>query len=839
MRAHRARPPALRRRPRRHRDPPGGRGSTSARCRSPRAATSARRRSRGCYYRGKPNRQLRGLRLSAPADAGDAAQVRRPRGRARSASVARLAAARPDRAGARAPRGAARRPVSVGADGADGRGRRAAVRLSRARTLERSTAPAADRARAAASSGCEARYVATIRTSSTSSGGTCAPSSPARPPRASAARGALASCRSVAGSGPQSTSRPPTSQNAVAARRRPGARRAPAAAARGSPRARRRAARGSTRSRRAAPAQPRRPLVALLGRGGAHLRLDVVEQRARRRRRRRTAAAPRRAGGGRGSGPGRPGTATGSGPSARRPTGCSRRGSRRPQWRSPNSESSCSTSSRASRRPRSGPIVTAWPGRRLGGDLEDRERDVEPAADVHEPVVAACQADVAGRAQLLDQPVLEHQRARAPSAWLGSRRSRRARSTAAGARRGREVRARPAADRDRLADVQRRARRRRGTGTRRDRAAARAKSSCGRRSRRRRLRGALPGAGVAGRGARAARARRRPSTALAHSRGNSAHSTRAHVSASASARCASSTSIPSASASAPSRRSRCSGSSARASAAVHSTGGSGHSRPDALERLPQHAAVERRVVGDQHAARAAARQARGSTVLERRRAVDHRLRDAGEALDPAPQRHARAHQRRPAVVQLAAADQHRADLGQLARVAAEAVGLGVDDEELGGRDRLLEQVQATRDTPRAGRHEQVLADSRRLTTGWRGSIAPEPGKESCDRHRPRHESYGARRRHARGVDRVRERLRGLSGAEYERAEHESWTELQSELRRARASPQDAHSGQHCLSLNRTPHLARFELVGLLFLAEREETWAACGRRSPGCSRWVP
>ena len=48
----------------------------------------------------------------------------------------------------------------------------------------------------------------------------------------------------------------------------------------------------------------------------------------------------------------------------------------------------------------------------------------------------------------------------------------------------------------------------------------------------------------------------------------------------------------------------------------------------------------------------------------------------------------------PAVVQLAAADEHRADLGQLARVAAEAVGLGVDDEELGGCDRLLEQIQA-------------------------------------------------------------------------------------------------------------------------------------------------
>ena len=48
---------------------------------------------------------------------------------------------------------------------------------------------------------------------------------------------------------------------------------------------------------------------------------------------------------------------------------------------------------------------------------------------------------------------------------------------------------------------------------------------------------------------------------------------------------------------------------------------------------------------------------------------DERLRDADE--------------RAPAVVQLAAADQHRADLGQLAALAREPVGLGVDGEELG------------------------------------------------------------------------------------------------------------------------------------------------------------
>ncbi len=68
-------------------------------------------------------------------------------------------------------------------------------------------------------------------------------------------------------------------------------------------------------------------------------------------------------------------------------------------------------------------------------------------------------------------------------------------------------------------------------------------------------------------------------SAFAHSRGNSAHSTRAHVSASASARCAISTSIPSASARTLNPRRFCSGNNLRASAAVHRTGGFGHSSP--------------------------------------------------------------------------------------------------------------------------------------------------------------------------------------------------------------------------------------------------------------------
>ena len=48
--------------------------------------------------------------------------------------------------------------------------------------------------------------------------------------------------------------------------------------------------------------------------------------------------------------------------------------------------------------------------RRARRDLEDRKRDVEAAAYVHEPVIGPGQADVSGGMKLLDQPVLEHQR---------------------------------------------------------------------------------------------------------------------------------------------------------------------------------------------------------------------------------------------------------------------------------------------------------------------------------------------------------------------------------------------------------------------------------------------
>ena len=111
------------------------------------------------------------------------------------------------------------------------------------------------------------------------------------------------------------------------------------------------------------------------------------------------------------------------------------------------------------------------------------------------------------------------------------------------------------------------------------------------------------------------------------------------------------------------------------------TGGSGHWSCARSNACAQHAAVERGAVGDEHAALEQVGQI-GQRRLGGRRLVDHRLGDPRVVLDPARQRPLHAHQRLPALVQLAAADQHRPDLGQLAGVAGEPVGLGVDDEEL-------------------------------------------------------------------------------------------------------------------------------------------------------------
>ena len=142
-------------------------------------------------------------------------------------------------------------------------------------------------------------------------------------------------------------------------------------------------------------------------------------------------------------------------------------------------------------------------------------------------------------------------------------------------------------------------------------------------------------------------------------------------------------------------------------------------------------------------------------------------------------------------MELSAADKHGADLDQLAGVTAEPVGLGVDDNELGGRDRLLKQFQTSRDTPAAGRH----------ATG--GAVADVPTRCLGDRPAGYHRRHGS----YEGVvsvtaivhdaEKLRElddgerlawqaysdQLRDLSGEEYERVESESWDDLQRELRK--------------------------------------------------------
>ena len=220
----------------------------------------------------------------------------------------------------------------------------------------------------------------------------------------------------------------------------------------------------------------------------------------------------------------------------------------------------------------------------------------------------------------------------------------------------------------RLADVERLARRRCGrcrrparSGRSREvgRGAGR-RAACARRASRR-------PAAPAPRRARAPSA----SPTVARSRtaaANSAQNTRAHVSASASARwrdldvdAERRRPARPACAGAPAGASR------RASATVHSTGGSGQASVRARERLARARGGRTRALwADEHPAVAAARRARAASprragasstiacVMPVKRWIP---RDSG-ARD--------AHERLPAIVQLAAADEHRADLGDLA-----------------------------------------------------------------------------------------------------------------------------------------------------------------------------
>jgi hypothetical protein len=67
-------------------------------------------------------------------------------------------------------------------------------------------------------------------------------------------------------------------------------------------------------------------------------------------------------------------------------------------------------------------------------------------------------------------------------------------------------------------------------------------------------------------------------------------------------------------------------------------------------------------------------------------------------------------------VELAPADEHRPDLGHLTGIAAQTVRLGVDHEELGGGDRLLEQ-----------RHRRVI---RVATDGKQAGLQRFPSHQS-------------------------------------------------------------------------------------------------------------
>ncbi|MFN8202086.1 MAG: hypothetical protein U0S48_05950 [Solirubrobacteraceae bacterium] len=166
----------------------------------------------------------------------------------------------------------------------------------------------------------------------------------------------------------------------------------------------------------------------------------------------------------------------------------------------------------------------------------------------------------------------------------------------------------------------------------------------------------------------------------------------------------------------------------------------------ALAGLAQDAAVEARVVGDEHAPVQRGDEI-GEDDLGLRRLVDHRLRDAGEPLDPARQRRADRAQRGEAVVQLTAAHEDRPDLGDLAGIAAQAVGLGVDGQELGGAQRKGEEVHDVCPTPWPRRSECDLA---LLSTSRRGSIAKtgadqlEGGHHAHIRRRPRAGPPGGR-----------------------------------------------------------------------------------------------
>ena len=110
----------------------------------------------------------------------------------------------------------------------------------------------------------------------------------------------------------------------------------------------------------------------------------------------------------------------------------------------------------------------------------------------------------------------------------------------------------------------------------------------------------------------------------------------------------------------------------------------------ARERLAQHAHVEGRVVRHQHPPAQHASRARAAPPRARGAASTIACVIPVKRWMPRPSGCATPTSEVELVVQLAAAHQHRADLGQLAAIAGETVGLGVEREELGRGERLFE-----------------------------------------------------------------------------------------------------------------------------------------------------
>ena len=126
-------------------------------------------------------------------------------------------------------------------------------------------------------------------------------------------------------------------------------------------------------------------------------------------------------------------------------------------------------------------------------------------------------------------------------------------------------------------------------------------------------------------------------------------------------------------------------------------------RPALLEgEVPQEADVERRVVGDQHRAGGELEERREGR-LDRGRVGHHRVGDAGQDGDERRDRGVRVDQGLELAEDLAAADLHRADLGDhRAGFGRPAGGLEVDDAERDVAQRPAELVEAALRLPLGG-----------------------------------------------------------------------------------------------------------------------------------------